>query len=551
MKRLLILIVITQVVIMQILAQASALEAFDPRTASYIEAQYSEFGNITVVPKDNTMPYLKLNLYSFPRESETLKVYNLETSPQATQTEKDSEQTYQYEWRNVGQGIYNYKLNTFVKSSLYFPRVNKKIEFPFYVPDELKQFTQATKKTESDDLEIKRQANEITAGETDAYKIAFKLADWVHEHTTYDEAYWQQVYSAKEVLESGRGVCDEYSNLFIALARSVGLPARYVVGSVYTNLPDVNDFQYHAWAEVWLPDFGWIPFDPTFAEYGWVDPTHIVVRKSLIVEPVSILYAWQSGEVSASNLESKIKIVSKQHDLPDYINSEIWLQEETVKPGSYNILWAQLENTQDFYIHTAAWLSKAPSIEGNNQKEIILAPKEKKTIGWAIKTPSDLDEKYIYTYTIESNALFSQNKTIDLKVDPRSNTYVGLASVKKQIEELDLAKENKGSAKISVELAYPTTIYLGKTGTVAVKIRNAGTAPDERFRVCIDTSCKNIYVGINDYVEQNFTVFGQQLGTKTYAAKYGSQTQQIQIMTVKKPILMAIMDFLREIFQLQ
>lgn len=534
-----------------IFVDVAAIEAFDPRTASYIELDYAEFGNITVIPKDDLLPYLKLNLFSFPRETETLRVFDLKTNPISILEEKEGEKSYLFSWKNLKSGTYDYRLEASIKNSQQFPKVYKKINFPFYVPDEIKQYTQATKKTESDDFEIKETANKLAAGETDAYKLIFKIANFVHEQITYDEAYWQDVWSAKEVLQTKRGVCDEFTNLFIALVRSLGIPARYIVGSVYTNIPTVNDFQYHAWAEVWFPDIGWVPFDPTFAEYGWIDPTHIIVRHSKIVEPVSISYSWQNGNVIASNLESKIKIISKTHDLPNYINAEVWLQEDKVKIGSYNILWMRLENTQDFYIHVASWLSKAPNIEGKNQHEILLGPKEKTTVGWILKTPSDLDENYIYTYTIEAQTLFSQNKSIKLEVNPKSSNYISLKTAESKLAELTAAKEVKGEPKISVEISHPKEAFVTYPILITAKIKNSGTAPADMFRICLNEKCKNLYIGINDYVEQNFTVIENDIILHKYTVSYEDQKQEIEILVKKKTLLILLREFFNKLFSLQ
>jgi len=66
------------------------------------------------------------------------------------------------------------------------------------------------------------------------------------------------VPNAVQVLESGRGDCNEHTVLFVAMARSLGLPARTAVGLVYVN----QAFFYHAWPEVWLGE--WVAVDPTF-----------------------------------------------------------------------------------------------------------------------------------------------------------------------------------------------------------------------------------------------------------------------------------------------
>ncbi len=71
-----------------------------------------------------------------------------------------------------------------------------------------------------------------------------------------------------DVFASREGVCQDFANLFICLARLLGVPARYRVGYIYTAADYVNTAQSdasHAWAEVYLPMAGWRGFDPTNA----------------------------------------------------------------------------------------------------------------------------------------------------------------------------------------------------------------------------------------------------------------------------------------------
>jgi len=76
------------------------------------------------------------------------------------------------------------------------------------------------------------------------------------------------VPNALQVLESGRGDCNEHTVLFVAMARALGLPARTAVGLVYVN----DAFFYHAWPEVWLGE--WVAVDPTFGQYP-ADAAHL------------------------------------------------------------------------------------------------------------------------------------------------------------------------------------------------------------------------------------------------------------------------------------
>jgi transglutaminase-like putative cysteine protease len=76
------------------------------------------------------------------------------------------------------------------------------------------------------------------------------------------------VPNAVQVLETRRGDCNEHTVLYVALARSLGLPARTAVGLVYVN----GAFFYHAWPEVWLDE--WVAVDPTFGQIP-ADASHI------------------------------------------------------------------------------------------------------------------------------------------------------------------------------------------------------------------------------------------------------------------------------------
>ena len=69
-----------------------------------------------------------------------------------------------------------------------------------------------------------------------------------------------------EVLINKRGVCQDFANLFICMARLLGIPARYVCGYIYTGNDSVDRAQSdasHAWVQLYIPNVGWKGFDPT------------------------------------------------------------------------------------------------------------------------------------------------------------------------------------------------------------------------------------------------------------------------------------------------
>ena len=86
-----------------------------------------------------------------------------------------------------------------------------------------------------------------------------------------------------EVYANRRGVCQDFTTLFICLARLLGLPARYVCGYLYTGPKHENQRQAeasHAWAQVFLPEAGWKGFDPTNGVLTQTDHIRVAVGRS-------------------------------------------------------------------------------------------------------------------------------------------------------------------------------------------------------------------------------------------------------------------------------
>jgi transglutaminase-like putative cysteine protease len=104
---------------------------------------------------------------------------------------------------------------------------------------------------------------------------ALALTTRLHADITYAPGETGIGTSATEVIETRRGVCQDFAHLMIACLRSRGLPARYVSGYLRTNGKLVGDGASHAWVSVWSPRYGWIEFDPTNGCFAGTD--HVAV----------------------------------------------------------------------------------------------------------------------------------------------------------------------------------------------------------------------------------------------------------------------------------
>ncbi|MDB5476566.1 MAG: cysteine protease [Phenylobacterium sp.] len=82
----------------------------------------------------------------------------------------------------------------------------------------------------------------------------------LHDKMAFDTTATNVATPAAEAFTHKRGVCQDYAHIFVAAARFLGIPARYVSGHLARPETDAQDAA-HAWAEAFVPDLGWIAFD--------------------------------------------------------------------------------------------------------------------------------------------------------------------------------------------------------------------------------------------------------------------------------------------------
>ncbi|MBA3677669.1 MAG: transglutaminase family protein [Sphingosinicella sp.] len=90
-----------------------------------------------------------------------------------------------------------------------------------------------------------------------------RLTSAIHTRMTFDTGKTVPDTTAIESFAAGHGVCQDFAHIFIAIARSVGIPARYVSGHLFRRDGAVMQEAAHAWAEAWLDHLGWVAFDPS------------------------------------------------------------------------------------------------------------------------------------------------------------------------------------------------------------------------------------------------------------------------------------------------
>jgi transglutaminase-like putative cysteine protease len=119
---------------------------------------------------------------------------------------------------------------------------------------------------ESNSPEIRGLAIRLRGADTDPRVVAERINRWVYDSLRKEITVG--VPSALATLRSRVGDCNEHAQLYVALARAAGIPARVAAGLAYLD----GKFYYHAWPEVWLER--WVAVDPTFGQFP-ADASHL------------------------------------------------------------------------------------------------------------------------------------------------------------------------------------------------------------------------------------------------------------------------------------
>jgi transglutaminase-like putative cysteine protease len=98
---------------------------------------------------------------------------------------------------------------------------------------------------------------------SDPLPLLHGLMNALNREMTFDTDPTHSATTAAEAFALRRGVCQDLTHIFIASARQLGIPARYVGGHFYRVDGVTAQDAGHAWAEAYVENFGWVGFDPT------------------------------------------------------------------------------------------------------------------------------------------------------------------------------------------------------------------------------------------------------------------------------------------------
>ena len=270
-----------------LLSLAAWLIASPAASENYsIRGDQSSQIDFQILQKIETMPGTSRLLLSFvapasftsPTYSQKIKNVDFNFDPPPVQrterTDHHGHKIIQAIWRNP---------NGPIKSVVKFQADNRvslqslKSHARFPIPPENqpdKTFLKATPLVASDHEDIRSKAEQLTRFSTTLFDAIQQILTWLVDHMHYEAN--PSDYGALYAFQNGSGNCQNYSHLAAALLRSIKIPVRIVNGLTHSKSYDIDMGETiltsrmalgrHAWIEVYFPDLGWIPFDPSGTE---------------------------------------------------------------------------------------------------------------------------------------------------------------------------------------------------------------------------------------------------------------------------------------------
>ena len=460
--------------------------------------------NITIASEivaDGRVRNLELGLSFFPKNDEFQKIMlkEIKARPEAEISENGE---IKYKWESLDNGKAGINNAFVVASRANFKKIDSKIKFPLEDVNGLDEYLKATELINADDKMIKAKAAELASGLDDEYSVAFEIGRWVKENINYSLETLTEgaTKDAGWVLENRKGVCDELTVLYIAMLRSLNIPAKFVSGSSYSNI--IDGFGNHAWASVYFPGYGWADFDVTYGQLGWVDAGHVKMDESYDAGKSGISYSWRTrdGNVRPGALKVDVNVVEKGGVAEYDLGLDVKLLNNKVKGGSFVPVGAEVENKGGFYLPVNVYLTKGPKNVSDNERLVLLKPWEKKKVFFLVSVPGELNKGFMYTSDVEVKASFGGGDGEMLEYASIYDFGLTENEAYDKIKELSGESQGESFGELDVICVGEKEAYYKYelNGELTCKVKNKGSKNFEGLKICMLDDCRDFNLMLVD-----------------------------------------------------
>jgi hypothetical protein len=334
---------------------------------------------------------------------------------------------------------------------------------------------------------------------------------WVNDYVTYAsgtdyQKYYRLQQTALETLRDKKGVCDEFANLGAAILRAKGIPTRLAIGITF----DGRAWGNHAWIEVYQPNIGWIPSDPTFRESGFVDATHI---KMGVFSDITL-------SLAKAIIPANADVIFDTPEIPEV-----------------NILDKQ-------YFDEIELSSKSQILNAKEWNKITINVKNKtdKAITVPITLNNNYQELYVKNPRIDTMVKAGETKKVEFEIYPNielglyqvaSGTGLTINSLGAPIEIPFQIKYSPNEDKGTVEVINITPLVSGNNLEIEAKIANYSPEKSQiRIKIFGDGAKINELVDINAFdfskiITKTIEAFEEKIYTVEITTSTAIYTQEI------------------------
>lgn len=342
--------------------------------------------------------------------------------------------------------------------------------------------------------EMEALASKLVEGVKYKAEAVLRIVNFVHNYVRYDlEVGGNDLLSAQWVYYNKVGTCDEYSVLAAALLRSLKIPTRFVHGYVKADV--LGGYGPHSYLEVYLSG-EWVPMDPTWAQYGFVDVSHIKFLTSANPQFVmsSVSYKHRDASVGADNPSVSVSMNSfeEQGQLFTLAGS---FDRDNYYEGDYAVLTLSLTSSRKDPVIVPLWISTTNTLERVNKLDYLLVKDGFRVVHLVFKTPSTKYPGVVHPVIVStpySNVL--EFNVTNLKGEAKAS----YDSIKNFLENDDLVE----NAHVSLGLDSNLKFY-GYSTTLNVTLLNDGNVVLNDLRISLPNHAQNFSappVGINQRV---------------------------------------------------
>jgi len=330
------------------------------------------------------------------------------------------------------------------------------------------RYTQPSKRVQSDDADIRSLARNITANSSDDFERIAKIGMWVNSYISYDMGLSGLFEDSRWILSNKRGVCVEFSTLFVTLTRALGIPARYVTGFAYSD--NKSDWDGHAWAEAYIGK--WVPVDATWGQIGYLDARHLEISDTVDSEGFDHAYAetsqnarldWSKLRIrGTSDIGADITIngMKEAEKSSDY---QLYSAATTVGFGVKTLVFSTV--TSDDYRVVSLTLVPCSDSNGVNilsvedeDKWLILRPGETKVVSWVVKSDQNIQTNFIYTCPLRINSDYLSPQDVEIQVTSDAQSVNFNAFLERS--EVKLGQNETVNVDVGVARKYGGKLYV-------------------------------------------------------------------------------------------